>query len=408
MNLTSNVASKLADVQYDVCVVGAGPSGSAVAYFLAKGGLRVALLDKFDFPRDKTCGDGLTPRAIKMLDAMGILPQIEETAFNCPNLKIRYSDELSFYLDLDHLNGLPNYILTVPRFQLDDVLRKHAVSAGAEFIPRAKVETIRRAHDRRVQIEMANGHTIECVLAVLATGANTNLQQRIGLLNKTPPVNLAARAYFENIDGLEQSITLFFDGVELPGYGWVFPTGERTANVGCGVFFESHAAQTSRLRSLIEEHPLLQRLLRNARQVTPIKGYPLLTNFSPSSSGSESILVVGEAVGLVNPVTGEGIDYALESAQLAASTILNEWHGGILSTATQKKYRAALRERFQLQLMASHLLQKMYFRDEVWHTLLKSASQKPSLRNTMMELCFGIGNPFKAFSPKTLMEIFLP
>ena len=306
----SNLSAQSSGAKYDVAVIGAGPGGSATAYFLAKGGLRVALLDKFEFPRDKTCGDGLTPRAIKTLEAMGALSQIEKHAFHCPGIKIRYSDEITFNLELDHLKDLPNYILTMPRFHLDNALRQHAVDAGAVFIPKARAETISRSADKCIHVQIENGQTIECALAVIATGANTNLLQKLGLLKKAPPVNLAARAYFENIDDLDPSVVLFFDGIDLPGYGWVFPTGERTANVGCGVFFEESVSQTSRLRNLIEEHPYLKRVLKNAHQVAPIKGYPLRTDFSPSHSGNEWTLVVGEAAGLVNPITGEGIDYA--------------------------------------------------------------------------------------------------
>ena len=403
----SNLSAQQSEAQYDVAVVGAGPGGSATAYFLAKGGLRVALLDKFDFPRDKTCGDGLTPRAIKTLGTMGVLSKIEEHAFRCSGIKIRYSDEITYNLEINHLKELPDYVLTMPRFQLDDILRHYAMDAGADFIPKARVENLTRSADKSVHIHTENGRTIECALTVIATGANTNLLKKLGLLKQAPPVNLAARTYFENINDLDQSIILFFDGIDLPGYGWVFPTGERTANIGCGVFFEQAVSQPSLLRHLIDEHPFLKRILKNARQAAPIKGYPLRTDFSPSHGGNEWILVVGEAAGLVNPISGEGIDYALESAQLAATTILNEWRGGIPSTAIQKKYRAALGKKFQSQLLINRLIQKIYFRDGIWPSVLKSACQKPTLRKAMVDTCFGIVNPLVMFSPRTLMDIFL-
>src|ERR1043166_9570993 len=95
------------NLSYDIAVIGAGPAGSAAAYFLAKGGLRVALLDKFDFPRDKTCGDGLTPRAITVLDEMAILPQVEQRACRCSAITVRHSDEVTYRLELSLLKGLP-------------------------------------------------------------------------------------------------------------------------------------------------------------------------------------------------------------------------------------------------------------------------------------------------------------
>ncbi|HET9908611.1 MAG TPA: hypothetical protein VFQ23_18325, partial [Anaerolineales bacterium] len=215
------------------------------------------------------------------------------------------------------------------------------------------------------------------------------------------------RAYFENVNELDDSIMLFFDGISLPGYGWVFPTGKRTANIGCGVFFEQSFSQASVLRDLIDKHPLLKRILKNARQVGAIKGYPLRIDFSSSLSGNDQVLVVGEAAGLVNPVSGEGIDYALESAQLAANAILNNWKTGLPSSSIQKTYRKALSKTFQTQFMVTRLMQKLYFREGTWPTLLRNASKRPTLRKAMIEACFGVGNPFGVFSPRTLMDIFL-
>ena len=296
---------------FDVAVIGAGPAGSATAYFLARGGLRVALLDKSDFPRDKACGDGLTPRALKVLDAIGVLPQVEQYAFRCSGITLRNSDEITYRLELAQAGAALQQVLVLPRLTLDELLRQHAVGAGAVFFPHTKVENIRYLMDGSVGLWTEGRQTVECELAIIATGANTGLLRKTGLLKHSPPSNLAARAYFENVEGLDDTILLFFDGIQRPGYGWVFPTAPDKANIGCGVFFNSRTPQLTHLRHLIESHPYLQRILRNARLVGPIKGYPLRTDFSRSSSGEGQILVVGESVGLVNPITGEGIDYAL-------------------------------------------------------------------------------------------------
>src|SRR5688572_22399714 len=259
--------------QYDIAVIGAGPAGSAAAYFLARGGLRVALLDKFDFPRDKTCGDGLTPRALEVLDSMGVLPKLEEHAYSCVALTVRNSDEVTYRIELSGPDDPPRRILIVPRLTLDDTLRQHAIEAGAQFIPQTKVESITHTENGLVQLDIERGQSLECQLAVIATGANTGLLRNVGLLNHIHPSNLAARAYFENVEGLDDTIVLFFDGVEHPGYGWVFPVAPGVANIGCGVFFDSRRPQPTHLRYLIRSHPYLQRILKNARLVGPIKGH---------------------------------------------------------------------------------------------------------------------------------------
>lgn len=391
---------------YDVAVIGAGPAGSAAAYFLARGGLRVALLDKFDFPRDKTCGDGLTPRALRMLDEMGMLSRVAQQARRCVDVTVRQSDEITYRLELEHMENTPRDILVLPRLALDDLLRRHAVQAGAQFIPQARVVSVEQAAGARVRLELEGGSVLQATLAIVATGSNTRLPLELGLLKKAPPVNLAARTYFENVEGLDDSIVLFFDGVELPGYGWVFPTGEGTANVGCGVFFDSAIPQPAQLRTLIETHPYLRKLLRNARQVGPIKGYPLRTDFSPAHSGSGRILGVGEALGLVNPITGEGIDYALESSGLAAQAILAGWREGQAPAVIQRNYRAALARKFQLQFRLNHLAQRVYFRPGVFGRFLARAQHKPGLRQAIVDTCFGESRPATLFSPRTLWQAF--
>ena len=394
--------------QHDIAVIGAGPAGSATAYLLAKGGLRVALLDQFDFPREKTCGDGLTPRAVQALAALSVLPQIEPRAFRCSAITLRHSDEVTYRLQFGHLADLPHYILTLPRYTLDDILLRHAIVAGADFISRARVENIVRLEDGSVRLQIAGREPLDCALAVVAAGSNTWLLRRAGLLQHAPPANMGARAYFEDVEGLDDTIVLFFDGVALPGYGWVFPTAPGHANVGCGVFFDSSTSQPAQLRRLLEGHPYLRRLLSHARQVGPIKGYPLRTDFAPSHSGNEHMLVVGEAVGLVNPITGEGIDYALESAQLAASAILAGWRAGSVSPAIQKSYRAALARKFRYQLALNRLAQRLYFRAGALDNLLGRAQHKPYLRRAIVDACFGSADPLVMITPRTLWEVFGP
>jgi geranylgeranyl reductase family protein len=394
---------------FDVIVIGAGPAGSTAAYSLAKGGLKVGLLDKSDFPRDKTCGDGLTPRALKVLEQIGVLGAVGESAYAVHSLTLRFSETLTYDLSLSSLRGLPHSILIHPRLSLDDLLRQHAVRAGAEFLPEAKVDLVTRDADGTVCIDLHGRNAITCKLAIIATGANTKLLRDVGLLRQAPPINLAARCYFENVEGLERSIILFFDQVEMPGYGWIFPVTPTSANVGCGVFFDSQTPQVTQLRHLIETHPYLKRILRNAQQIGPIKGFPLRTDFSPNHCGNEFILVAGESAGLVNPVTGEGIDYALESGRLAATAILENWNGnGQASPRILKAYRAGLRKRFSYQMGFTHLTQRLLFgRHRLGH-VIKRARHSRHLQRVILEACFDSADPAVVFSPRTIWDLLKP
>jgi flavin-dependent dehydrogenase len=199
---------------------------------------------------------------------------------------------------------------------------------------------------------------------------------------------------------------LFFDGVERPGYGWVFPTGPDTANIGCGVFFDSGTPQPTHLRHLVQSHPYLQRILRNARQVGPIKGHPLRTDFSRFLSGRERVLVTGEALGLVHPISGEGIDFALESAQLAAGAILDGWQQGW--NAIQKKYRSALGRRFSVGFALTIRLQQLFFRDVIIDKILDRLQHRPYLHRAVVEFCFGQINPISVFTPRIVWGLLKP
>lgn len=394
-------------MHYDVAVIGAGPAGSAAAYFLARGGLRVALLDKFDFPRDKTCGDGLTPRALEALSILGILPTVEKSAYCCTALTVRNSDEVTFRVKLSGPEDPPRRILILPRLNLDELLLQHAIQAGAQFIPDAKVDNIFQDNSH-VRLSFEDDQVLDCTFAVIATGANTGLLRKTGLLKELPPSNLAARAYFENVEGLDDSVMLFFDGVERPGYGWVFPTGPTSANVGCGVFFDSRTPQPTHLRHLIQSHPHLKRILRNARQVGPIRGHPLRTDFSRFLSGKGRVLIAGEAVGLVHPITGEGIDYALEAGQLAAKSILEGWQNGAAPAAIQRKYRTALGSNFSFIFALALFLQRTFFRDEFVDKTLARIQRRPYLHKALIEFCFDRINPVTVFTPRTLWGVFKP
>ena len=393
---------------YDVAIVGAGPAGSTAAHLLAKGGLRVALLDRSDFPRDKTCGDGLTPRAVGVLDSLGVLPAVARDAYRISALTMRNSDEVTYRLELGIPGGPERYILILPRLKLDEILLHHAVDAGAHFLPNRKVVDIDQSEDDALRLRIENGSSIESKLAIIATGANTSLLRKTGLLNHPPPSNLAARVYYEGVEDLDDTIMLFFDGVERPGYGWVFPIAPGIANIGCGVFFDSSTPQPSHLAHLLKHHPHLQRILKNARPMGSIKGYPLRTDFSPSLSGRGHLLVVGEAVGLVNPITGEGIDYALESAQLAAQSILTGWAIGLPPAPFHRAYRRLLNRKFRLPFALGHWVQRLYFRDGIFDRILRRVQYRPHLHRIVVDSCFGLIDPISAFTPRTVWEVLKP
>ena len=132
---------------YDVAVVGAGPGGSAAAHYLAKSGLDVLLLDKSDFPRDKTCGDGLTPRALHVLDDMGILPEVRKVGYRINGLELHARSGIQLQTPIPDHPIYPNHLLIVPRLQLDDIIRRRAIQSGAHFESPVRIRGVEYEND---------------------------------------------------------------------------------------------------------------------------------------------------------------------------------------------------------------------------------------------------------------------
>jgi geranylgeranyl reductase family protein len=390
----------VADVSdvYDVVIVGAGPGGSAAAYYLARQGLRVLLLDKAAFPRDKTCGDGLTPRALSVLDDMGVLGVLAQVACRINGLEIYAPNGRSIGAPIPASSGRPPYMLVVPRLTLDNTLREHAITHGALFQDHVHVNDV-RPHPAGVEVQgEREGQPVRYVAraAVIATGANAKLLLRVGLLTAMPATMMAARAYYDQLYVLSDRIQLRFDGVPLPGYAWVFPTGVSTANVGAGYFTKGK----THLRGLASPQEALAAFVRNsalkdtlaqARRVSPVKGYPLRVDFTtaPAYAQEMPVLLVGEAVGLVNPLSGEGVDYALESAQVAATHLLEMFARQDFSPVRFEAYDHDLRERFQALFQFCDWVRAWFFKRVALNVLVGLAARRADLKLLLIRIVLG-------------------
>ncbi len=397
-------------VDFDFCIIGAGPAGSATAYLLARAGFRVALFDRARFPRDKTCGDGITPRGARVLERLGMLEAVRARAHACTGVTVRASDAVTYSIPFrkSAKGREPSDLLVIPRYVLDTVLLEHALRAGPTYFENTRITDVRAGSGKTVdycKLQSEDGRLFTCKLAIFATGAESQLLRSSGLLKQKPPLEHAARAYFENVSGLKDEVILFFDGVDQPGYGWVFPTSATSANIGCGVFKREAMPQAERLKLLIAQHPLLQTMLANARQSAPLKAYPLRTDFKPEYAGSGRMICVGEAAGLVNPVTGEGIDYALESAEFLAQTIAQSGHSGtsdLDAAQILEAYRKRLSKRFKRRFALYRLVQRHALNEENSMRLLAQVQRAPALQRIVVDGLFGRGKLSDFFKPKVL------
>ncbi len=322
----------------DVIVVGAGPAGSATAYHLAQTGLSVLLLEKSSFPREKVCGDGLTPRAVRSLVAMGIdtSPAKPGEAGWLHNRGLRvYGGGRVLELDWPELASYPDYGLVRTRYDFDDLLARQAQRAGAKLLERCAVEgPVLDRDDRVVGVTASLGPdrtpvTFRAPVVIAADGVAGRLALALGLARRQDrPMGVAVRRYYTSPRHDERYLESWLELREgrdlLPGYGWIFGMGDGTCNVGLGVLNSSSSFQNTNYREMLVRWMASTPAEWEFREETatgPIRGAGLPMAFNRTPHYTRGLLLIGDAGGMVNPFNGEGIAYAMESGQLAAEQV---------------------------------------------------------------------------------------
>jgi geranylgeranyl reductase family protein len=308
---------------FDVVVAGAGPAGSVAALVLARGGARVALVDKAAFPRDKACGDLVGPRGVGLLDELGV--SVPDAGQGADLLVVGPSGHRS-RLPAFRGRTYPGHGVVIPRVVLDDALRTAAIEAGAEPI-RARVSGVDRPPGGLVRaLITSDGRQLAADAFIGADGALSPVARLAGLLDPGSALwGFAIRAYIPAEVPLPLLVLLDQAPWRIyPGYGWLFPGAAGQANVGIGVGLGTRRRQ-ARLRGDLERFAALLRTsgdLAPGATTGPVTGGWLRMGGTGTPPAAANLLLAGDAAGLINPLQGEGIGPAMVSARLAAECLL--------------------------------------------------------------------------------------
>jgi flavin-dependent dehydrogenase len=287
-------------------------------------------------------------------------------------------------------------MLVVPRLTLDEAIRRRAVESGAQFESDVLVTDVERSPHGVIVTGTRGGHpvAVSARMVIVATGASTGLLARLGLVARAARVMLAARAYYTGTPALADRIQIRFDGVPLPGYGWVFPLSASSANVGVGYFPPALRARRRPVTSkaafdaFVTRRPMTS-VLGGAVQCGPMKGYPLRVHFPDAPLSGDRVVLVGEAAGLVNPLTGEGIDYALESARLAAEHVAEKVLAGDVSRGSLAEYDQVLRAHFERLFLFCRRLRDAALNAMLLNQLVRMASRREDLKMLLVDIVLG-------------------
>jgi len=384
-----------------VLIVGGGPSGAACAHWLAEAGHDVVLVEKKTYPRVKTCGDGLTPRAVRQLEDMGLGGALAGHHRFTGLRSIAFGKTLE--LQWPETPGFPRHGYVITRHDLDQLVAERAEKSGAEVWQGAEavapLEEGGRVVGAVVRRKEGDGRTEEVRArhVVVADGALSRFGRALGTArNRDYPVGMAIRGYFESPRHDEPWIESHLDvrdakGKVLPGYGWIFPLGDGRVNVGVGLlstFRDWKDVNTSKLMDAFLQHAPRSWDIRPETSCGPPTGGKLPMGLSVGPRSGPGWIVIGDAGGLINPFNGEGIAYAYETGRFAADALV----GGVGDRAAAA-YEARIQAEYGLYFKVARAFVKVIGRPALMRALVDTGMRSESIMGWVLRIMANLLRP---------------
>ncbi|MFH1895217.1 MAG: NAD(P)/FAD-dependent oxidoreductase [archaeon] len=361
--------------EFDVIVVGGGPAGSSCASFLAKNNVKVLLLDKAVFPRDKTCGDAIIGKSLGILKELGWDTGIESlkhgnvygVTFSSPNGTLvdipfpKHAKEGKYKRE-----GGKGYV--VRREVYDNFLFQNAKKLAFKTIEGFAVTDLIKENDAVVGVKGTGSDKKEkefrAKIVVGSDGATSTVATKLGLNEIDASHHITAlRAYYKNVSGCKGTIEIHFINSMLPGYFWIFPLENNLANVGVGIITKDLRKNKTNLQKAmldaIKEDPLFKERFKNSEMISQIKGWTLPLGSKKRKLAGNGFVLLGDAASLIDPFSGEGVGNAMTSGKLASKIIIKALQQKNYSASVLEEYEKNLWNEIGAEIRTSYLLQRL-------------------------------------------------
>lgn len=419
----TNPARPDTSLQTDILIVGAGPAGCAAAITLAQAGRQVLLIDQHDFPRDKTCGDGLIPDSMQALERLGVLTTVRQAATAVKGLACHGPKGGTLYI--------PSDLAVLPRKALDQCLFERAKAVGATVMTGVRyLEPIKDSQGRVTGALIKGAPTdvdgcqteVQAKWTILATGATVSTLQATGQCTRALPSAMALRAYvhhpeFVDDDGKPiEYLHISWHKSYAPGYGWIFPCPNGVYNIGVGLYGMHETGWRTKLAKLpgldrlpllkpkklnlaelfkqfTDSNPMAKRLMQTGSLMGEIKGAPLRCSLEGAKPSAPGILVTGEAMGSTYALTGEGIGKAMETGMLSAQALLEHTNDTDICRAYEQMLKD-LQPKFGIYQQANKINRAPWLID----LAIARGNKSPRLVKRMSLVLEEKANPAKLFT----------